>query len=65
MAGNDFVQVQMSAAGVAFAGKGGVLRVENSRSHFLFTAGKAERVVKSYEWSYLAEAAGRSRQAAV
>ena len=51
---SDFVQVQMSEAGIAFAGTGGTIRVENSRSHFVFTAGKPLRVVKSYEWGYLA-----------
>jgi hypothetical protein len=53
MAGEEFVQVQMSAAGVAYAGVGGVIRAENSRSHFAFVAGEAQRVVRGYEWGYL------------
>jgi len=50
MAGDDFVMVQMSAVGIA-AAKGGPLSLSNGRRHFLFTAGVAQRVEKSYEWN--------------
>ena len=50
MAGDDFVMVQLSAVGIA-AAKGGPLSVSNGRRHFLFTAGVAQRVEKSYEWN--------------
>jgi hypothetical protein len=50
MAGDDFVMVQLSAIGIA-AAKGGPLSVSNGRRHFLFTAGVAQRVERSYEWN--------------
>jgi hypothetical protein len=45
----DFVQVQLTAAGVAFAGSGGSVRVANGHFTYLFTATAPVRVLIS-EW---------------
>ena len=47
---SDFVQVQLSAAGVAFAGTGGQVRIANGHFAYLFSATKPVRVLTS-EWS--------------
>lgn len=51
MAGEDFVQVKLSAAGEKAAGPGGALRIANGRRAFAFEAGKVLRIERSYEWS--------------
>ena len=51
MAGNDFVLVQLTAAGIAFA-EGHPLTLSNGRRTFTFKPGDAPaRVEKSYEWN--------------
>lgn len=49
MAGNDFVMVQLSKDGEAFA-KDGPLSISNGRRSFTFKAGVPQRVERSYEW---------------
>ncbi len=49
MAGNDFVQVQLTERGEQVAG-GAPLRLSNGRRTFLFEPGKTLRVERSYEW---------------
>jgi len=44
----DFVQVQLSAAGIAFAGSGTV-RISNGHFNYAFTPGNSVRVLSS-EW---------------
>ena len=51
MAGEDFINVKLSAAGVKYAGRGGQVAVHNSRREFTFKAGEAQRVLLAYEWS--------------
>jgi hypothetical protein len=46
---SDFVQVQLSAAGLAFAGAGGQVRIANGHFCYIFTPGKPVRVLAS-EW---------------
>ena len=46
---SDFIQVQLSPAGVAFAGKGGAVRIANGHFDYTFTASKPVRVLTS-EW---------------
>jgi hypothetical protein len=46
---SDFVQVQLSPAGVAFAGPGGSVRVTNGRFDYTFAQGTPVRVLVS-EW---------------
>ena len=54
MAGEDFVHVQLSAAGVKMAGAGGCVRITAGRSSsFLFVVGQSQRVTKAYEWNAL------------
>lgn len=53
MVESDFIEVRLSAAGVKFAGDGGVVRVNASRRDFAFEAGKPQRVLKAYEWSHI------------
>lgn len=50
MAGDDFVMVQLSPAGIAMA-KGGPVGISNGRRSFTFKAGEAQRVERSYEWN--------------
>jgi hypothetical protein len=50
MAGKDFIDVQLTAAGVKYAGAGGVVGVYNGRREFKFTAGQPAKVLKAYEW---------------
>lgn len=50
MTQSDFVNVELSAAGVAFAGKGGVVRITAAHFDYTFAAGKTVRVLTS-EWS--------------
>jgi len=47
---SDFVNVELSTAGVAFAGKAGVVRIASAHMDYTFTAGKPVRVLTS-EWS--------------
>lgn len=47
---SDFVNVQLSAAGVAFAGAVKQVRISNGHFSYTFTAGTAVRVLTS-EWS--------------
>lgn len=49
MAGSDFVDVQLTEAGVAFAG-GSTLRINVGRRAFAFEPGAPLRVERSYEW---------------
>ncbi len=53
MAGADFVQVQLSAAGVKMAGAGAVVRVVKAQSDFVFKAGVPQRVTLAWEWAKL------------
>jgi hypothetical protein len=46
---SDFVQVQLSAAGVAMAGTGAQVRIANGHFSYVFTAGQSTRVLNS-EW---------------
>jgi hypothetical protein len=46
----DFVQVQLTAAGVAFAGAGGYVRIANGHFAYTFTAVQPVRVLSS-EWA--------------
>jgi hypothetical protein len=46
----DFVQVQLTAAGIAFAGAGQTLRVCNGHFDYTFTPGNPVKVLIS-EWS--------------
>ena len=46
---SDFVQVQLSATGIAFAGKGATLRVGNGHFDYTFMPGAPVRVLTS-EW---------------
>ncbi|QHN04426.1 hypothetical protein FTO74_14415 [Granulicella sp. WH15] len=50
MAGNDFVQVQLTAAGMGMA-DGIPLRVSNGRRTLVFTPGQETRVERHYEWN--------------
>lgn len=47
---SDFLSVELSAAGVAFAGEGGVVRISAAHFSYSFAAGKPVRVLTS-EWS--------------
>jgi hypothetical protein len=49
---SDFVSVQLSPAGVAFAGAGGQVRVANGHFTYTFTAAAPVRVLSS-EWTRL------------
>jgi hypothetical protein len=53
MAGEDFITIQLSAAGVEFAGAGGVVAIRNSRREFEFHAGQPQKVLRAYEWSHI------------
>jgi hypothetical protein len=46
---SDFVQVQLTAAGIAMAGTDGSVRIANGHFSYVFTAGNAVRVLSS-EW---------------
>lgn len=48
-AASDFVEVQLSAAGVAYAGAGGAVRIANAHFSYVFTAATPVRVLTS-EW---------------
>jgi hypothetical protein len=48
-AASDFVQVQLSAAGVKFAGAGGMVRIATAHFFYAFTATTPVRVLTS-EW---------------
>lgn len=50
MAGTDFVDVQLSDAGVAQVGQAGALRITVGPMSYLFTPGQRVRVLSS-EWS--------------
>jgi hypothetical protein len=45
----DFVELQLTAAGVAFAGEGGIVRMNNGHYSYTFTASQPVRVLSS-EW---------------
>jgi hypothetical protein len=51
MAGEDFVQVKLSAAGEAMAGAGDTLSISKGRRAFTFKKGVAQRIEKSWEWN--------------
>jgi putative intracellular protease/amidase len=51
MAGEDFVQVKLSATGEAMAGAGGTLSISKGRRSFTFKAGVAQRIERSWEWN--------------
>jgi hypothetical protein len=53
MAGEDFVQVQLSAAGVKMAGAGGTVQIVIGRGNFSFKAGESQRVTNAYDWLVL------------
>src|SRR5208282_1066067 len=53
MAGTDFVEVQLSAAGVKMAGASGTVGVHNGRRDFVFKAGVPQKVLAAYEWSHV------------
>jgi hypothetical protein len=46
---SDFVQVQLSAAGITFAGQGATVRIANAHFSYVFTPGQPVRVLSS-EW---------------
>jgi hypothetical protein len=46
---SDFIDVQLSAAGAAFAGDGATLRIGNGRFNYTFVSGTPVRVLTS-EW---------------
>lgn len=48
---SDFVQVELSAAGVEFAGKGGIVRITAAHFDYTFSAGKPSVRVLTSEWS--------------
>ena len=48
----DFVKITLSRAGEAFAGKGGVVRIANSRLHYEVRAGEATEVLTS-QWAHM------------
>lgn len=52
MTGNksDFIDIQLSAAGIAFAGKNGTLQISTGRFSYAFKPGESQRVLVS-EWS--------------
>jgi hypothetical protein len=50
MAREDFVDVQLTAAGAALAGEQ-TLGISTGRKRFEFTPGKPLNVEKSYEWN--------------
>ncbi len=52
MAGNDFVLVQLTAAGIALAA-GQPMRISGGRRTFIFGPGLAVRVERSYEWGVI------------
>ncbi|MDR3797963.1 MAG: hypothetical protein P4K93_07410 [Terracidiphilus sp.] len=47
---SDFINVQLSAAGVAMAGKNGALQVNTAHLSYSFTPGSPTRVLTS-EWA--------------
>lgn len=49
---SDFVDVELSAAGLAFAGESGAVRISSAHLSYAFQAGKTVRVLTS-EWSRL------------
>jgi hypothetical protein len=53
VAGEDFVHIQLSAAGVKMAGTGGQVRITAGRGSFVFVVGQSQRVTKAYEWNVL------------
>ena len=50
MTQSDFVQAQLSAAGIAFAGSAGVAQINTAHFSYKFTKGVAVKVLSS-EWS--------------
>ncbi len=52
MAGNDFVQVQLTAAGIKLA-DGQPLRISQDRRSLVFTPGQTTRVERSFEWNHI------------
>jgi hypothetical protein len=46
---SDFVQVQLSAAGITFAGEGATVRIANGHYSYFFTPGNPVKVLSS-EW---------------
>jgi len=51
MAGQDFVHVQLTAAGAQMAGKGGYVRITRGRCEMTFSVGQAQRVTRAYDWN--------------
>jgi hypothetical protein len=49
MNSSDFVQAQLSAAGITFASKGASVRISNGHFSYLFTPGNPVKVLSS-EW---------------
>jgi uncharacterized protein YfiM (DUF2279 family) len=47
---SDFVQAQLSAAGIAMAGSAGVVQINTAHFSYKFSAGVAVKVLTS-EWS--------------
>jgi len=47
---SDFVEIDLSPAGVTFAGKGGVVKISNGHFSYAVASGKTVRVLTS-EWS--------------
>ncbi len=59
---NDFVQVRLTEAGLAFAGKGAQLRIATLHMHYVFTGQASQEVLAAGEWRILAaecDAAGK------
>jgi hypothetical protein len=46
---SDFVQAQLSAAGITFAGEGALVRISNGHFSYCFTPGNSVKVLTS-EW---------------
>ena len=47
----DYVLVQLTAAGVAAVGERGAITIQNRHVHYVFTPGTPVEVVKRYEWT--------------
>jgi len=48
---DDFVQVQLTAAGKRLAGEHGIVRFANGRIHHEFRAGEAKEVYRGFDWN--------------
>ncbi len=49
----DFIQVQLTPAGLAFAGQGATVRFATAHMHYVFTGTKPVEVLRRPEWTTL------------